>query len=521
MWIGTNYVPDFASANFSQFAIWDIALSQEQVDLYIGNHPSIQTEGLVGYWKFNAGEDTTLYDHSGNQNHGTIYGAEWVLQRDNILISIDSVSAFQNDTVLVGVNVVFPADSTFSSAELSFAGFQGSLDFLEVDTANSLIGDADWIIEINETDTLLITVSAGSNDISGEGTLLWLKFAVPDTSDFGFVPVTVEYALFDETDLEIETVNGGVEVLEPELVAFYGDVSLNGEVHAYDASLILKYLVETEALDDQQMLNANVSLDTTVSALDASLILKYVAVLIDTLPYDTSMGSLLATGDIDMQDGTFEPGGFVEVPLYLTNGDNILSFETEIGFDAEALTYSSATWSNDLDGFTIELNMLDGELLFAGAGSSPDGQENIFATLRFMVNESFNGDETTVLMSRLRFNEGEVIENGASSTLTNVLSIDDELLPLSFKLHHNHPNPFNPITSLRYDLPVQAQVTLTIYDLTGREVTQLVNTTQEPGFKSVRWNATDMHGKPVSAGVYLYQIRAGEFVQTKKMVLLK
>jgi hypothetical protein len=55
----------------------------------------------------------------------------------------------------------------------------------------------------------------------------------------------------------------------------------------------------------------------------------------------------------------------------------------------------------------------------------------------------------------------------------------------------------------------------------GREVAQLVNITQEVGFKSVQWNATDSFGKPVSAGVYLYQIRAGEFVRTKKMVLLK
>ena len=55
----------------------------------------------------------------------------------------------------------------------------------------------------------------------------------------------------------------------------------------------------------------------------------------------------------------------------------------------------------------------------------------------------------------------------------------------------------------------------------GREVAQLVNTTQESGYKSIQWNATNSFGKPVSAGVYLYQIRAGEFVQTKKMVLLK
>ena len=81
--------------------------------------------------------------------------------------------------------------------------------------------------------------------------------------------------------------------------------------------------------------------------------------------------------------------------------------------------------------------------------------------------------------------------------------------------------PFNPITSLRYDLPEQAQVTLTVYDLMGREVIQLVNTVQDAGYRSAQWNATDSFGKPVSAGVYLYQIRAGEFVQTRKMVLLK
>ena len=102
------------------------------------------------------------------------------------------------------------------------------------------------------------------------------------------------------------------------------------------------------------------------------------------------------------------------------------------------------------------------------------------------------------------------------------LSIEnDELIITHYNLMNAYPNPFNPITSLRYDLPEQAQVILTVYDLMGREVTQLVNTVQDAGYKSVQWDATNMHGKPVSAGVYLYQIQAGEFVQTRKMVLLK
>ena len=82
-------------------------------------------------------------------------------------------------------------------------------------------------------------------------------------------------------------------------------------------------------------------------------------------------------------------------------------------------------------------------------------------------------------------------------------------------------NPVNPITTLRYDLPENSLVNITIYDMLGRQVKKLINQTQEAGFKSIIWDATNNYGKPVSAGVYLYQIQAGEFVQTKKMVLLK
>jgi len=93
--------------------------------------------------------------------------------------------------------------------------------------------------------------------------------------------------------------------------------------------------------------------------------------------------------------------------------------------------------------------------------------------------------------------------------------------PTRFSWKNNYPNPFNPITTLHYNLPEQAHVTITIYNLMGREVTRLVNTTQKAGFKSVQWNAVDSFGNPVSAGVYLYLIQAGEYMQTNKMVLLK
>ena len=93
--------------------------------------------------------------------------------------------------------------------------------------------------------------------------------------------------------------------------------------------------------------------------------------------------------------------------------------------------------------------------------------------------------------------------------------------PETFKLSQNYPNPFNPVTSLRYDLPEDGLVNITVYDMMGRVVKTLVNSSQTAGYKSISWNATNDRNEPVSAGLYLYTIQAGEFRQTKKMVLLK
>ena len=107
----------------------------------------------------------------------------------------------------------------------------------------------------------------------------------------------------------------------------------------------------------------------------------------------------------------------------------------------------------------------------------------------------------------------------SDSTLLNTKP--NLIVPNTFRLLQNFPNPFNPVTTIRYELPFRSDVQITIYDLLGRKVTTLLSETQEAGFKSVIWNAVNDHGKPVSAGVYLYQIRTREFIQTKKMVLLK
>ena len=104
---------------------------------------------------------------------------------------------------------------------------------------------------------------------------------------------------------------------------------------------------------------------------------------------------------------------------------------------------------------------------------------------------------------------------------TTTASVLDKNIPSVFKLYHSYPNPFNPVTYLRYDLPEDGIINITIYDMMGRVVKTLVNSSQTAGYKDIQWNATNNRNEPVSAGLYLYTIQAGEFRKTKKMVLLK
>ena len=94
--------------------------------------------------------------------------------------------------------------------------------------------------------------------------------------------------------------------------------------------------------------------------------------------------------------------------------------------------------------------------------------------------------------------------------------------PTSFSLKQNAPNPFNPSTTIRFDLPQADRVTLVVYNLLGQEVIRLIdNVAFEAGYQSVVWNGRNANGQSTSSGVYLYRVTAGEFVSAKKMLLLK
>ena len=109
-----------------------------------------------------------------------------------------------------------------------------------------------------------------------------------------------------------------------------------------------------------------------------------------------------------------------------------------------------------------------------------------------------------------------------TSVNNSELDMDDEFLfPHKYALQQNFPNPFNPRTTIHYELPNQELVQIIIFNLLGHQVKRLVDGFRGAGVNSIVWDGTNDHGQPVSAGIYIYQLQAGGFLQTRKMILLK
>ena len=140
---------------------------------------------------------------------------------------------------------------------------------------------------------------------------------------------------------------------------------------------------------------------------------------------------------------------------------------------------------------------------------------------RTLTSYSITGTSSKVVYSRSTSGtEITRIHTELEATLTrfdipNGVGETNNGLPFSYALYQNYPNPFNPNTSIGYSVPKTTSVSLRVLNMLGQEVAVLVNGQKSPGYYQVQWNAD------VPSGVYFYRLQAGEFVQTKKMILLR
>jgi len=209
--------------------------------------------------------------------------------------------------------------------------------------------------------------------------------------------------------------------------------------------------------------------------------------------------------DITDYNGSAPDMGAFEITLPAITGFTFYTFDT----------YISLTWDpTNQDGFQYYLLERSTDEEFA-----EDIVSNYVTINYYEDNEMEYDTEYFYRVSYYTNNWSEYSE--VISVTLQWLDVDGEQLPTVYALHQNYPNPFNPTTQIKYDLPEDAMVSITIYDIMGRSIRSLVNSQQTAGYRSIQWNATNNLGEPLSAGMYIYRIQAGEFSQTRKMILLK
>jgi hypothetical protein len=164
-------------------------------------------------------------------------------------------------------------------------------------------------------------------------------------------------------------------------------------------------------------------------------------------------------------------------------------------------------------GTSTDLCMLSSVGPFTLGASGADTSFAAFAII--------TGSSMTELIANARQAQKDYAALGFGVRYATGVANETSALPTQFALDQNYPNPFNPSTSIRFALPQQAQTSLVIYDMLGREIRTLVNNTMNAGNYQMVWDGRNNLGVQAATGVYVYRIQAGSFVSVKKMMLLK
>ncbi|MFQ5824126.1 MAG: FlgD immunoglobulin-like domain containing protein, partial [bacterium] len=159
---------------------------------------------------------------------------------------------------------------------------------------------------------------------------------------------------------------------------------------------------------------------------------------------------------------------------------------------------------------------------FAGLEAIPQDLEIILLDEKLHITKNLKSDQSySFPTGNFGTTKTLKLSVGNSNFISDEIS-DNALIPTDFELSQNFPNPFNPVTSIRYGLPRSEKVTIRIFDLLGREVLTLIDgEKKEAGYHVISWNGRDNKGSPVASGLYIYYIISGKFSQSRKMLLIK
>ena len=224
---------------------------------------------------------------------------------------------------------------------------------------------------------------------------------------------------------------------------------------------------------------------------------------------------------IDAGTSDFDGDGFEDQDLFYTgSAPDLGAYEWMINAPDNLQAYAQDST------VLVAWNVVEQDLQFYRLERSTSAMFDENVVENFLTTNTFTDtdlDWDTEYFYRVSANVGYYTDysNTVSLTLESLNIRGSSTLPESFAVHQNFPNPFNPVTTLSYQLPKEGYVQVTIYDITGKLVNNLVEKNQSAGYKTIKWNATNNNGQPVSAGVYVYTVTTRDLKQSRKMLFLK
>jgi len=211
-----------------------------------------------------------------------------------------------------------------------------------------------------------------------------------------------------------------------------------------------------------------------------------------------------------------------EEPSYFTELQNAFNSILEVETDTlliRAFNQRSILCDVSKEEYLTAINKFDNIIQ-----QNPNSEEAVYAEID-IITTALNLDTTNSGFGKI--GGGKYLVKGTSDYLSKLNDIlqskfginsedEKQLIPKEYSLHQNYPNPFNPSTTIKFDLPNDGLVQLEIFDILGRRITTLVNEYKNAGSYEQQFDASNL-----ASGVYVYKLQAGDFVSSKKMILLK
>jgi len=262
--------------------------------------------------------------------------------------------------------------------------------------------------------------------------------------------------------------------------------------------------------------------DGTISAYDAGLILQFVVGLIDEFPAEFIGApdgvNALPIYKLSMPQIRAKAGEVIHVPLNVEDGTGLYAGGIRVKYDPSVLRALDVSPLTLLSGSYWQGNVnLRGEIRFAFITLRPIKGGGRLMEISFEVLQGAEGKSTPITLCDVDLNDSLPVDIHNGSVIVS---------PSTTRLLQNYPNPFNPDTWIPYQLCERAHVYIRIYDILGRTVREMDLGEQGPGVyldrgKAAYWDGRDRSGCPVSSGVYLYQLQAGSYTDVRRMCVVK